>query len=480
MEEKNRGNNAAETPPKENDFSVPNKRDYEEELLAIIQSDLPSEEIREKLTDYHDNDIASVFGELTQANRRKLYHILSDDEISDIFSYLDNVEDYIAELDAEKAADIIESMDADDAVDVLDELEDDTRNEIIDLMDDEAVEDIEMISSYGENTVGSRMTTNFISVPDNYSVKQAMKSVIDQAAENDNISTIYATDEQGAFRGAIDLRDLVIARSTQDLKEIITESYPYVYAAEDIADCIEKLKEYSEDSIPVLDNENRILGVITSADIVEAVDEEMGEDYAKLAGLTAEEDLQESLKESMRKRMPWLVLLLGLGLVVSSVVGMFETVVSQIAIVMCFQSLILDMAGNVGTQSLAVTIRVLMDENLNRKDKFGLILKEMRIGFANGLFLGIMAFVFIGLYVCFIKGNALSYSFLISGCVGVSLMLAMVISSLVGTTIPLLFHKIKVDPAVASGPLITTVNDLVAVVTYYGLVWLFMIELLKI
>ena len=185
MEEKNRGNNAAETPPKENDFSVPNKRDYEEELLAIIQSDLPSEEIREKLTDYHDNDIASVFGELTEANRRKLYHILSDDEISDIFSYLDNVEDYIAELDAEKAADIIESMDADDAVDVLDELEDDTRNEIIDLMDDEAVEDIEMISSYGENTVGSRMTTNFISVPDNYSVKQAMK--ISEISSSDRI-----------------------------------------------------------------------------------------------------------------------------------------------------------------------------------------------------------------------------------------------------------------------------------------------------
>ena len=346
MEEKNRGNNAAETPPKENDFSVPNKRDYEEELLAIIQSDLPSEEIREKLTDYHDNDIASVFGELTQANRRKLYHILSDDEISDIFSYLDNVEDYIAELDAEKAADIIESMDADDAVDVLDELEDDTRNEIIDLMDDEAVEDIEMISSYGENTVGSRMTTNFISVPDNYSVKQAMKSVIDQAAENDNISTIYATDEQGAFRGAIDLRDLVIARSTQDLKEIITESYPYVYAAEDIADCIEKLKEYSEDSIPVLDNENRILGVITSADIVEAVDEEMGEDYAKLGGLTEEEDLSESTAKSVRKRLPWLIILLFLGLGVSTVVGLFDHVIDRLAYLVFFQSMILDMAGN--------------------------------------------------------------------------------------------------------------------------------------
>ena len=466
MEEKNRGNNAAETPPKENDFSVPNKRDYEEELLAIIQSDLPSEEIREKLTDYHDNDIASVFGELTQANRRKLYHILSDDEISDIFSYLDNVEDYIAELDAEKAADIIESMDADDAVDVLDELEDDTRNEIIDLMDDEAVEDIEMISSYGENTVGSRMTTNFISVPDNYSVKQAMKSVIDQAAENDNISTIYATDEQGAFRGAIDLRDLVIARSTQDLKEIITESYPYVYAAEDIADCIEKLKEYSEDSIPVLDNENRILGVITSADIVEAVDEEMGEDYAKLGGLTEEEDLSESTAKSVRKRLPWLIILLFLGLGVSTVVGLFDHVIDRLAYLVFFQSMSLDMAGNVGTQSLAVTIRVLADD-VDGKTMAKLVFKEIRVGFFNGLIVGALSFASSALYLFIAKSTP--QPLLAALCISAAMAVAMVVSSFFGTIIPMLFKKMKIDPAVASGPLITTINDMVAVCVYYSL-----------
>ena len=152
----------------------------------------------------------------------------------------------------------------------------------------------------------------------------------------------------------------------------------------------------------------------------------------------------------------------------------------MIPIVICFQSLILDMAGNVGTQSLAVTIRVLMDDELNAKAKLRLVLKEMKVGFCNGLglFLGGLAFVFLGLYIFGLKGYALTMAFLVSGCVGVSLLLAMVISSLVGTLVPLFFAKIKIDPAVASGPLITTVNDLVAVVTYYGLAWLFLIPIM--
>jgi len=166
------------TPPEEEAEAVeavaPPKRDYEEELLAIITGNLPAQQIRESLADYHANDVASVFGELSENDRKRLYQILSDEEISDVFSYLENVEDYIAEIDAAKAADIIENMDADDAVDVLEELEDDTRREIIDLMDEEAVEDIEMISSYDDDMVGSRMTTNFIFVPYTYTIKQAM------------------------------------------------------------------------------------------------------------------------------------------------------------------------------------------------------------------------------------------------------------------------------------------------------------------
>ena len=163
-------------------------------------------------------------------------------------------------------------------------------------------------------------------------------------------------------------------------------------------------------------------------------------------------------------------------MVVSSVVGMFESVVAVLPIVICFQSLVLDMAGNVGTQSLAVTIRVLMDENLTTSKKLGLLFKEMRVGLVNGALLAAMALVFLGIYIHFFKAYAWGEAFLLSGCVGISLIVAMVISSLVGTVIPMFFHKIKIDPAVASGPLITTINDLVAVVTYYGLAMLFLID----
>lgn len=206
------------------------------------------------------------------------------------------------------------------------------------------------------------------------------------------------------------------------------------------------------------------------------VDNEMGEDYAKLAGLTAEEDLKEPIVQSMKKRLPWLIILLFLGMGVSSVVGLFENVVAVLPIVICFQSLVLDMAGNVGTQSLAVTIRVLMDENLTGKQKFQLVVKEVKTGSLNGALLGIMALLCLGVYVHLFKGYTWMGAFGISGCVGVSLLVAMAISSAVGTVIPMFFHKIKVDPAVASGPLITTVNDLVAVVTYYGMAWLLLIR----
>lgn len=458
---------------------IPEKPDYVKELTEIIRSQDPDRMIREKLEDYHENDIAAVLEDLTVEERKKLYRILGDEMTSEIFTYLDDVGTYIGELDAEHAADIIEAMDADDAVDILDELEDGKSDEIFSLMNDEARWDVTLIHSYDEDEIGSRMTTNFIVIGKEASIRQAMRELVEQAAENDNISTIYVTGADNTFYGAIDLKDLIIAREHENLEDFISTSYPYVYAKESIHECIEQLKDYSEDSIPVLDHENHILGVITSQDIVEVVDEEMGEDYAKLAGLTAEEDLGEPLLESMKKRIPWLIVLLFLGLLVSSVVGMFEKVVSQLTLVVCFQSLILDMAGNVGTQSLAVTIRVLMDENLSGKQKLGLVGKEMRIGFSNGLLLGLLSFLFIGLYIWIIKARTTLFAFAVSGCIGAALLTAMVISSFTGTVIPICFNKLKIDPAVASGPLITTVNDLVAVITYYGLTWLFLINVLQ-
>ena len=451
---------------------------YEEELIKIIRSDISEEELLDLLDDYHENDIAGAMEQLTSEERRRMYRILGPEKSSEIFTYLEDPDEYLKEISIETAAKIISEMDSDDAVDILEEVDEIIQEKLVSLMDDESSRDVQLILSYDEDEIGSLMTTNYVLIRNNLTIRQAMSELVRQAGENDNIQTIYVEDKDHHFYGAIDLKDLIRARERDDLNDIIATSYPCVYDHDSISDCMERIRDYAEDSIPVLSEDDKIVGAITAQDLVEMIDDEMGDDYAKLAGLTAEEDLKETTRESMRKRLPWLIILLFLGLIVSSVVGIFEGVVAMLPIVICFQSLILDMAGNVGTQSLAVTIRVLMDENLTAGQKFGLAVKELRVGFSNGLFLGSVTFVFIGIYIYFFKHNSLHMSFLISGCVGIALMLTMVISSLVGTLIPMFFHKLKVDPAVASGPLITTVNDLVAVVTYYGLAWILLINLL--
>lgn len=455
-------------------------QDYSQEILQIIRSNASPAAMADRLEDFHENDLADVLPKLTKAERCKLYRILDVNTLSDIFEYTEEEDaaEYLGEMDVKKAAAILSGMETASLADVLDKVEKKWKKILLELLEPEVRKDVETIAAFDEDEIGSRMTTNYIVIQAGLSVKQGMSALVAQAAKNDNISTIFVVREKGKFYGAIDLKELIIARQDRNLEELVMTSYPYVYAEESIDDCIEDLKDYSEDSIPVLDNDNQLLGVITSACIIDLVDDEMGEDYAKLAGLTAEEDLKEPLKESMKKRMPWLIILLGLGMLVSSVVGAFETVVAALPIIMCFQSLILDMAGNVGTQSLAVTIRVLMDESLTGRQKLHLVWKEMKVGFCNGALLGLLAFLVVGFYIWLIKGKTLLFAYAVSGCIGVSLLLAMLISSAVGTCIPLFFKKIHVDPAVASGPLITTVNDLVAVITYYGLSWVLLLQLL--
>lgn len=455
-------------------------RDYVKEIVKIIRSTKDADKLKDLLSDYHEKDIAEAITQLSGQERAKLYNILDIQTVAEIFSYIDDVQKYLEELTIDKAAKVVSYMDADDAVDVLDDLSENKKNEIVNNLDEVTGKDVRKLLSYEEDEIGSWMTNNYVCITDDLTIRGAMSELVRQAGKHDNISTIYVVDKVGKFAGTIELKDLIIARENDTLSDIISSSYPYVFEKEKVSDCIEKITEYEEDSIPVLTMEGRIAGIVTSTDIVEMVDDAMGDDYAKLAGLTSEDDLKEKTFVSIKKRLPWLIILLFLGMAVSSVVGMFESVVAILPVVICFQSLVLDMAGNVGTQSLAVTIRVLMDENIDAKKKMALLFKEMKIGLLNGASLGLMTFVILGFYIHFFKKYVWMSAFLISGCVGISLVVAMVISSLVGTIIPMFFHKVHIDPAVASGPLITTINDLVAVVTYYGLARLLLINIFHI
>lgn len=448
-----------------------------EEIVAVIRSGAEKKQLLQRLDDYHANDIAQSLSYLSQTERLSLYAVLGVEWVSEILAYVEDPEPYARELGTEKLAAIINEMDADDAVDLLQKLDEADKEKLRPYLDEHVRADLQLIASYDEDRIGSLITTNYICIQKTLDIRAAMHELIRQAGEHDNISTLYVMDESGKFSGAIDLKDLIIARQNDSLDALIIYSYPYLFADEKISDCIEKIKDYAEDSLPVLNQSRQIIGIITAQDVVEAVDDEMGEDYAKLAGLTAQEDLNETTGQSIKKRLPWLMILLVLGMLVSSVVGAFEGVVAILPIVICFQSLVLDMAGNVGTQSLAVTIRVLMDEELGAKEKRKLVAKESKAGMFNGLLLGALAVAFLGVYVRLFKGYAPAQAFLISFCVGVALLLSMIVSSLVGTLVPMFFKKIKVDPAVASGPLITTINDLVAVVIYYGLAWVLLIHL---
>ncbi len=456
------------------------KPDYTSEIIGIIRGSDAPRVIMNKLEDYHSSDIADVLSVLSIQERKKFYRVCSTDLLADIFEYPEESDAgaYLNEMDIRKAAQIVSKLDTDTAVEILKCIDKEKRTLIIDMLSADIKKEIQLIASFDEDEIGSRMTTNCIIIKEGMTVKQAMNELVRQAEENDNISTLFVVDDDNELCGAVDLKDLITARSGKPLEELIAASFPYVYATEQTAECIEKLKDYSETIVPVLDDSNKLLGVITSQNIIEAVDDEMGEDYARLAGLTAEEDLNETVLQSMKKRIPWLLVLLGLGILVSAVVGAFEKVVAQLTLIMAFQSLILDMAGNVGTQSLAVTIRVLTDENLTFAQKCRLVSKEMRVGLGNGALLGVLSFLLIGLYIMVFKHKAAGFAFAVSGCIGVSLLLAMLISGAVGTLIPLFFKRIKIDPAVASGPLITTVNDLVAVVAYYGMSWILLLNVL--
>ena len=462
-----------------NEVSIQTKN-YSEQILDIIRSNHTDEELKMMLEEYHENDIASVFEELTIEEKERLRLVLGSEIMSEIVAFLSDAGEYLSEIDADDAAEIIEQMDADEAFEVLEDLDEETRSEIFELIEDEEIkEDIELIDSYNDDEFGSRMSTNFIVVKKNSTIKETMKTLVSEAAENDNIYTLFVINEDDSFYGAIDLKDLIVARSDVDLETLIYKTFPFVYDKDTISDNIERLRGYSENMIPVISsNNNKLLGVITSTDITELVEEERNDDYAKLAAMTSEHEPDEKLLVSIKKRVPWLIALLFMGLIVSAVVGVFEKVVDALPVIVSFQSLILGMAGNVGTQSLAVTVRTLGEkEETSFKKQMITILKEVRVALLNGLVLGIISFVIVGIYL-FVFSNENTIFILNAGfCVGLAMCFAMTISGFTGAAIPICLYRFGIDPAVASGPLITTINDLVAVISYYGLAWVLLLSI---
>ena len=454
-----------------------------EAIVKILRSNTSNQTKKKKLKNYHDGDIADALALLTKEERFKAYEVFGVEKTAEIFSYFDNPEDFIEELKADKAADILDELDSDEAINILDELDEDFRNHLISLMEDETRKKVEALDKKDDETIGSYMSDNYITIKKDATIKEAMSKLIKEAGEHDNINTLYVIDDESHLLGAVRLKDLILARKDDSLDKIIISSFPSVLETEIVSEIIQTLKDYSEESIPIVDQDNKLLGVISLDNIIEAADEEMTEDYAKLGGLSEIVDVDESPFYSVKKRIPWLIVLLFLGIVVSTVTGTFEHVIEAIPVAVFFQSMVLDMAGNVGTQSLAVTIRTISDEDIKKKEIRRLIGKEILVGFINGIIIAIVAFAFVLIYL-FIKRQVITGDTFqitdvlkVSGIIATSLLLAMTASSAIGSVFPILLDKMHIDPAVASGPFITTFNDIIAVLLYYGLTYLFLMVL---
>ena len=462
------------------------QKKYFKEILKIIHLD-DANLIKEKLSNYHASDIADVLESLTKEERLRIYSILGTEETAEIFSFYDDVDAYIEEMGPKRSALVLEEMDSDDAIDVLDELDEDEKKEIIELMHKDQKETLKKLDMYDDDSIGSEMSDNYIAISKENTIQSATAEVIKQAGDHDNINIIYVVDDTNTFVGAINLRDLIVARKTDSLPKLIMESYPVIYDDELVSDCIGRIKEYAESSLPILNRDNKLIGAITGDNVLEVAQEEMEEDYAKLGGLTESEDISEGTFQSVKKRLPWLIILLFLGFVVSSVIGAFEVVIATLPMIVFFQSMILDMSGNVGTQSLAVTIRNITDEGFknDKKKQRKSIFKELKVGFLNGLIMGAIAFLFVLIYLVVLHkevrpgdGYLINDCLLVSGIIGMSMFFSILLSSIIGTAFPLLLDKLHIDPAVASGPFITTINDVIAVVVYYGLTFILLVNII--
>ena len=278
--------------------------EFASEIISNIRSNLTPGKLREAIGEYHEKDIAATLTSLTKEECQRLFRIMQPENIANVLEYAEHNDSYFELLGINQKTEVLSFMETSSAVELLQNLSKENRTTLLDLMRPDIRAEIKLISSFDEDEIGSKMSTNFIAVSNNSTVKVAMSELICQAAENDNISTLYVVDENKTFCGAIDLKDLIIARENTPLSDITTLSYPYLYAKMEIQDCIPFLRDYSENSIPVLDDENKLLGVVTSHDFIEILGEELNEDYVKLGGLPSEEDLAEPIFLSIKKRIP--------------------------------------------------------------------------------------------------------------------------------------------------------------------------------
>jgi magnesium transporter len=427
------------------------------ELLVVQKND---KALKSLMLEYHYADIAEILDEVELDKAIYLIKLLDSETTSDVLTEIDEDvrEKILQNLSAKEIAEEVEELDTDDAVDLISELPEERQRAVISQIEDEDHKaEIRELLAYDDGTAGSLMAKELVKVYETWTVAGCLRRIRGQAREVTRVHSIYVVDKQEKLIGRLSLKDLIVAKNDQKIAEIAKENVDWVNVHDDVEDVAKVMAKYDLEAIPVVDDAQTLLGRITIDDIVDVLKEEADKDYQLAAGITQDVDSDDSILELTKARLPWLFLGLIGGIGAFIIMEGFQDAFSTYAVLFFFTPLIAAMAGNVGVQSSAIIVQGLANNDVKGSINSRLI-KEMLLAALNGVILALVLFLFVWLY----NGEA-SKALAIS----VSLVAVIIIAGLIGTFVPLFLDKRGIDPAIATGPFITTSNDILGILLYF-------------
>jgi len=418
----------------------------------------------ELLNEFHHADIAEILEELHFEQAIYVIKLLDSELTSEILMELDedDREKILQNLSAKEIAEEIEELDSDDAADIIGELPEERQEIVIaQIEDEEHKADIQELLNYNEDSAGGLMAKELIKVNENWTVTRCVREMREQAAEVTRVHSIYVVDDDNKLIGRLSLKDLLVADTRGNIKEIFIPKVNYVNVYEDVEEVAKVMQKYDLEAIPVVDKNQTLLGRITIDDIVDVIKEEAEKDYQLAAGITQEVEADDSILDHTKARLPWLILGLFGGLASVFILEDFETLMTDpnVKKLFFFTPLIAAMAGNVGVQSSAIIVQGLANDVV-KGSLLNRLLKEIGLSLINGVALGILVILF---------GVIMNYHINFSLTIAISMLCVIIVAALIGTFVPIILDKKGIDPAIATGPFITTSNDIFGIFLFFYL-----------
>jgi len=447
-----------------NNLQVQDIVQADEELLEDISKLIEFEDKNSLLTiiaDLHHADIAEIINHLNVDDAKYLFALLPTELASEVIVELDEIlrEEILSETEVEKITEIVDELEVDDAADIVQDLPDHVATEVLENIDEEDSEDVKHILSYPEDSAGGLMNTDFLAVNQNATVQDAINEIRANSELVEQIYLLYIIDNEEKLIGTVQLKNLIISDPTVKIKSIVDEDLITVNVLDDQEEVAQIMEKYDLVSIAVLDEHKRMVGRITIDDIVDVIHEEAQEDIERLAGVSTEEASFSSLKIS-RGRIPWLLFAF-IGEMLSAVVlSKYQASIEQIVTAAFFIPIVMAMGGSSGSQAAIIVVRGLAIGSIWTSDLKSRLAKEFGVALLNGFVFSLL--IFLVTYYAWSENPRFSLT------LSLSLLVVMINATLIGALIPLLLEKLNIDPALATGPFVTTLNDIIGLIIYFG------------